>query len=79
MAGAGAINTGLGMISPFGMNKPSINTGPNPNFQSPANQRYGNYYEQNNPLMSTAAANPFGPLPAPNMDWLSSFNMSGVR
>lgn len=80
-AGAGLINQGLGMVKSFGMDEPGVNvsTGPNPNFQSPASQRYGNYYEQNNPLMTTAAASPFGPLPAPNMDWLSSFNMSGVR
>ena len=79
--GIGMLGQGLNMLSPFGMNKPSesANTGPNPNFQSPASQRYGNYYEQTNPLMTTGAANPFGPLPAPNMDWLSSFNMSALR
>ena len=81
MAGAGLINQALAQVPSFGTDKPDVNvsTGPNPNFQSPASQRYGNYYEQNNPLTTTAATSPFGPLPAHNMDWLSSFNMSGVR
>lgn len=78
-AGAGILNTGLGMISPFGAAKTTQPTGPNPSFQSPISERYGNYYQQNQPLMTTAATNPFGPLPAPNMDWLSSLNLNGIR
>ena len=78
-AGAGILNTGLGMISPFGAAKITQPTGPNPSFQSPISERYGNYYQQNQPLMTTAATNPFGPLPAPNMDWLSSLNLNGIR
>lgn len=78
-AGAGILNTGLGMIPSFGADKTTQPTGPNPNFQSPISERYGNYYQQNQPLMTTAAKNPFGPLPAPNMDWLSSLNLNGIR
>jgi len=78
-AGAGILNTGLGMISPFGAAKTTQPTGPNPSFQSPISERYGNYYQQNQPLMTTPATNPFGPLPAPNMDWLSSLNLNGIR
>jgi len=80
MAGLGMVSNGLGMISPFGSStQPAVNTGPNPEFQSPASERYGNYYQQNQPFMTTGAANPFGPTPAPNMDWLSSFNINGFR
>lgn len=75
-AGAGIINTGLGMIDSFGMNKPPAIPGPDANFQSPLSARYGNYYQQNNPLMTTAATNPFGPQQAPNLDWLSSLSFS---
>jgi len=73
-AGAGVINTGLGMIDSFGMNQPSEIPGPNTAFQSPLSARYGNYYQQSNPLMTTAATNPFGPQQAPNLDWLSSLS-----
>ena len=79
-AGSGILNTGIGMIPSFGAGAQTpVSTGPNPNFQSPISERYGNYYQQNQPLMTTAAVNPFGPTPAPNMDWLSSFNINGIR
>lgn len=78
-SGMGVLNAGLSTISPFGAAKTTQPTGPNPSFQSPISERYGNYYQQNQPLMTTAATNPFGPLPAPNMDWLSSLNLNGLR
>ena len=78
-SGMGVLNAGLSTISPFGTDKTTQPTGPNPSFQSPISERYGNYYQQNQPLMTTAATNPFGPLPAPNMDWLSSLNLNGIR
>lgn len=78
-AGAGIINQGLGMIPSFGASQTTQPTGPNPSFQSPISQRYGNYYQQNQPLTTTAATNPFGPIPAPNMDWLNSLNLNGIR
>ena len=77
--GIGMLNQGANMLAPFGSNKTTQPTGPNPSFQSPISERYGNYYQQNQPLMTTAATNPFGPLPAPNMDWLSSLNLNGIR
>lgn len=76
-AGAGIINQGLGMIPSFGTDgEAPVIPGPDANFQSPLSARYGNYYQQNNPLMTTAATNPFGPQQAPNLDWLSSLSFS---
>jgi len=77
-AGAGILNTGLGMIPSFGAAKQAP--------QTPAQQaQTAAYYKQNPPAMSTGfgqnasqpvSANTFGPQPNPYQtpDWMSSLS-----
>lgn len=77
-AGAGILNTGLGMISPFGAAKEAPQT-PAQRAQTAA------YYKQNVPAMSTGfgqptsqpvSTNAFGPQPNPYQtpDWMNSLS-----